>query len=77
MQIDKLKKEVDLQLKEKGSLESRAAEAENRMLESKLKLEKVSLYHVFDVQVECRTLSFNVIFITWLLNNRFSLSFDS
>lgn len=48
VQIDKLKKDLDLQQKEKGSLESRVDETENKMLELNSKLGKVSLFLVFD-----------------------------
>lgn len=42
MQIDKLKKELESQEKEKGSLESHAAEADKKTLELNSKLEIVS-----------------------------------
>ncbi|KAK4757921.1 hypothetical protein SAY87_019222 [Trapa incisa] len=40
-QIDKLKKDLDLQQKEKGSLASRVTETENKMLELNSKLERL------------------------------------
>lgn len=49
MQVDKLKKDLDSQLTEKVSLGSRVAEAENKMLELKSKLEKVSPFLMFDM----------------------------
>lgn len=48
MQNDKLKKELELQQKEKGSLVSGVAEAEKKILVLNSELEKVSLFLEFD-----------------------------
>lgn len=44
LKVENLKKETELRAKEKGELESRKSEAENKVLELSLKLKSVSSF---------------------------------